>query len=491
MAARPSLRTRAARGTLINAAFTIGIQSLGLFKGLIVAALLTTSEFGVWGLLIVSLGTIMLLKEVGVQDKYVQQEEPDQEIAFQRAFSVDLVANVAIFAATLVALPLFALAYGERWEIVLPGIVLAAAVPGQSLKTPTWIFYRQLRYGRQRALEAIDPVVSFVVTVVLAVAGLDHWALVIGFTAGAWIAGGAATAMSPYRLRLRLERATLRTYIDFSWPLLVATGTGMLIAQLSMIVGARELGLAGAGVITLAGLVTTYTDRVDEMLTSTLYPAICRVKDRTDLLFEAFVKSNRLALMWGIPFGVGVALFADDLVTHVLGEEWDDAVPLLQVFGLIAALNHVGFNWNAFYSARGDTRPMAIVGPVGLGTFVLVAIPLTIAYELTGFAIGMAVVAAVTLVVRRHFIRRLFPDFRMLAYTARAVAPTLPAVAVILGPRAVLDGGPPPVVELVLYVAVTAAATWLLERALLREALSYLRAGPTQRPPTARAAASA
>ena len=40
-------------------------------------------------------------------------------------------------------------------------------------------------------------------------------------------------------------------------------------------------------------------------MTNTLYPAICAVRDRKDVLFEAFVKSNRLALMWALPFGFG------------------------------------------------------------------------------------------------------------------------------------------------------------------------------------------
>lgn len=49
-------------------------------------------------------------------------------------------------------------------------------------------------------------------------------------------------------------------------------------------------------------------------------------------MFESFVKSNRLALMWGAPFGVGLSLFAD-LVDHGIGDEWKPAVGLLQAFG--------------------------------------------------------------------------------------------------------------------------------------------------------------
>jgi O-antigen/teichoic acid export membrane protein len=184
-----------------------------------------------------------------------------------------------------------------------------------------------------------------------------------------WVAGIAAIAASPYRIALRFERAAAREYFSFSWPIFVATGSAMLIPQLSMLVGEHELGLAGAGVITLAGTVGGYTDRIDELVTWTLYPAICRVKDRTELLAEAFVKSNRLALMWGVPFGVGITLFADPLVQFVLGERWRPAVGVLQAFGLIAAANHIGFNWKAFLSARGQTRPFAVLGPIVLAAF--------------------------------------------------------------------------------------------------------------------------
>ena len=53
--------------------------------------------------------------------------------------------------------------------------------------------------------------------------------------------------------------------------------------------------------------------------TATVREVLNYVRDRTDLLFETFVKSNRLALMWGMPFGVGLALFAADLIDFVIG----------------------------------------------------------------------------------------------------------------------------------------------------------------------------
>jgi O-antigen/teichoic acid export membrane protein len=477
-----SKRVTTARGTLINSGFTVGFQTLGLLKGLIIAGFLTTTEYGIWGLLVISLGTLTWLKDIGIAEKYVQQEDEDQRAAYEKAFTVDLIANVALVVLIVATLPLFALAYGQ-WEIFAPGLVIAAVLPFQSLKTPTWVYYRQMQFTRQRVLESVDPLVAFVVTVGLAIAGVGVWSLVIGFCAGLLAAAGVAVAMAPYRPRLNIDRSTMREYVSFSWPILVAALSGLLIPQLSMIVGTRELGLAGAGMITLAGTVGTYTDKVDEMITWSLYPAICRVKDRTELLFEAFVKSNRLALMWGVPFGIAIALFAPDLVHYGIGDQWEEAIGLLQVFGVIAAAHHIGFNWTSFFSAKGNTRPMAVAGPIAFAAFLVFVVPLTLTLGLDGFAIGMAAMTAVNLIVRGFFLRRLFPGFRMLRHMARAIAPTIPAAAIVLLVRFAEPERTFAIAasEVALYIAVTSIATWAFERSLLREVLDYVRGKPGSR----------
>jgi O-antigen/teichoic acid export membrane protein len=471
------LREHTARGTLINGAYLTGVYSLNLARGFIVAALLPVRDYGIWGIVAVALAVILQLKQVGIGDRYVQQAEGDQEAAFQRAFTLELGITGA-FAVLMVALmPLVALAFG-RWAVVAPGAVLALAPLGAALQAPVWVFYRRMDFVRQRRLQAVDPLVAFAVTVALAVAGAGYWSLVAGTVAGAWAGAAVALAACPFRLRTRFDRASAREYLSFSWPLFLAGLTPIVMAQGSVLAGAHSLGLAAVGIIVLAASIADYANRVDSILTETLYPAICALRDRTALLLEAFLKSNRLALMWGIPFGVGIALFAGDLVHHVLGHKWDGAIGLIRAFGLIAAANHVAFNWDAFYRARGETRPIAVWSLSILAAFLAVALPLLVTDGLDGFAIGMGVTTAVSLVVRALYLKRLFGGLRLLPHAARAVAPTVPGVAAILLERALSTGartGGTAIAETLGYVLITVAATALLERGLLREVAGYLR----------------
>src|SRR5690606_578203 len=101
----------------------------------------------------------------------------------------------------------------------------------------------------------------------------------------------------------------------------------------------------------------------------------CAVADRMDLLHESFVKSNRLGMMWGIPFALGLTLFAGDLVDALLGEEWRAAIPVLEGFGIAVAISQIGFNWTAFMRARNDTRGIATVAAGGLVSSLGLTVP--------------------------------------------------------------------------------------------------------------------
>ena len=471
-----SLRERAARGTLINTGFLVGLAAINLLRAFVLARFISRTDYGIWGVLVVALGTILWLKQVGIGDKYVQQDESDQEAAFQKAFTLELLITLAFAAAVAAALPLIALAYGVP-SLVAPGMVVLVAFVAAAFQAPLWIYYRRMEFARQRMLQAVDPLVGFATSVALAVAGAGYWSFAGGFTAGAIAAAAVAVAASPYAIRLRFDRRTFREYLGFSWPLFVAGGAALVIAQAAVLTGRWHLGLSATGVIALAAALSSFSERVDDVVTGTLYPAICAIRDRATLVYESFVKSNRLALMWAVPFGVGLTLFARDLVAYGIGHRWDPAIVVLEVYGLTAAVNHLGFNWTAYLQATATTRPIAVANVGSAALFLATGIPLILGFGLPGFAISIVVLTLTQLAFRGYYLQRFFGGFSFLRHSVRAFLPTLPAAGAVLLARLVEPAGRSPgiaIAELALYALVTIAATLYLETDLIREALGYL-----------------
>ena len=484
-----NLRVRAARGTIINSAFQVTLAVLGLLRQLAVAAFLTREQFGLWGIMLATLTTLLFLKQIGIADKYIQQSEPDQELAFQKAFTLEFALTIGYFLLCGIALPLFALAYGHT-EIILPGFVLAAAVILSAFETPAWIHYRRLNYGRQRLLTAVNPVISIVAMVALAAAGFGVWGLVVGTLIGSICGAIVCVAFSPYRLRIRYDRNTVKEYASFSWPLLGLSLSRLLVIQGSLLVATRSVGLAAVGALGLAASYATFSDKVNAIVSQTIYPAVCRVADRRDALKEAFIKSNRVGLMWGVAFGAGLGLFANDLVDFVLGDKWESASALLAAFGIICGLGQLAVNWTIFMRALDDTKPLFIAALINIAVFATVMVPATLMYGVTGYVIGFGAGVFAQVLVRTYFVRKTFGSFNLLRHTWRALAPQIPAVLLVLGVRAVSGGERTlshVLAELVLYVAASVTFTYLSERKLITELIGYLRrrrpASPTAAEP--------
>jgi O-antigen/teichoic acid export membrane protein len=472
-----SLRRHAARGTIVNSCFQIGLYSLGTIERLAVAAWLTPSQYGFWGILLAALMALMWIKSAGISDKYVQQSEADQELAFQKAFTIEMCLSLAFFVMAALALPLYALAYG-RPQMIVPGLVLALSVPLTAFEAPAWIPYRRMQYARQRFLSSVDPVVTSLASVALVAAGLGYWGLVVGAVGGSLVGGLTCVATSPYRLRLRTDRQTIRDYVSFSWPLLAFSLCGFVILQGSLLVANRAVGLAGIGAIGMAANIAGLADGVDSIVSQTIYPAICAVARRKELLFEAFVKSNRIALMWAIPVTVGIALFSPDLVHFVLGDRWRPAIGLFTAVTLSCGFGQVAFNWAIFLRAVNNTRPIFRARLVQVIVFLVVSVPAILALGLTGYAIGFAAMTLSQVVMGSYYMRRLFGAFNPFKQLVRGVLPTIPPVAILLFMRGVLGGDRSPtrvLIELVLYGLTSVASTIVLERRLVRELADYLR----------------
>lgn len=471
---REQLRARTVRGALVTGAFLIAIDALAVAQGLIVTRLLGPELIGLYGIVTVTTMTIVALKRVGIDEAYVAQEEAEGagEEEFQRAFTLELGTSLA-FALLLCALaPAVAAVYGDDR---LLGLMLATAyLPlAFALQAPLWVFFRRMEYGRQRALQALQPLVSFAVTVPLAATGFGVYSLVVGPLAGYAVAVAATVYASPYRLALRWDRAAARRYLGFSAWVLVATVATLVVQQGQVLAFDLSEGLEWVGFLTLAVTVTRYVDRADQIVTATIYPAIAAIQGRTRVLEELFVKSNRATLLWVAPFCFGLVLFAGDLVSFVVGEEWREAEVLIQGLAVAGLLQHAGFNWFAFYRAHGDPRPPAVEAVVVAVAFVALAVPGLVVWGAAGFVAGRIAAVLAGLAVRARYVRRMLPGVRAGRLLAPTLVPAAVAVGLVVIVRLALWGGERPAWQAAVEVALFAGSFAVLalprERALMRE----------------------
>jgi len=475
------LRTRTARGGLLNALFLGGTQGIVLLQGLIVTVLLGPSEVGLYGIVTVTAMSIVELRRVGIDEAFVQQQAESQEREFELAFTLELVVGVLAALCIAIMAPIVAVVYGQ--PELLPLCLAVSYLPvAFALQAPQWIFFRRMDFLRLRALQIAVPAVTFAVTVPLALAGVGVWSLIIGPLVGNLVAIVAGLALTPYRLRLRVDPAGWRRYLGFSSPILLTSIAMLVLAQGQIALVGISSGLEWAGFMTVALMLVRYADRADQIVATTIYPAICAIPGRIAALEELFEKSNRLTLIWTLSFCATLMLFAGDLVEFILGAEWEPAVPLIVGMAAAAGVQQFGYNWFSFYRAQGNSRPQAVETWTLVAVFLALSVPGYLIFGVWGLVAGRILASCAMVAVRWVYIERLLPSARLFPLVIAVGWPVAAAGIVIVAAKLALGtsgGAAVALAELILWLSMLTALFWRRERILLDELRGYLRApGP-------------
>ncbi|WP_320671665.1 oligosaccharide flippase family protein [Patulibacter defluvii] len=468
---RRSLREHATRGVLISGVWMAIMGAVQTGRNMVLPAIVGPAEYGLWGALLVAGALLAAFRTTGANEIFVGQNEDDQERAFQRVFAIEVTVNALLMVVTIAVAPLLALMYGDD-RLLLLGMATALAWPAQTLQAPLWLLNRRMAFGKLRLIQSVDPVIGTIVAIGLAVAGFGAWAIVLGILVGAWATALIAIATSPYRLRPRFDREALRRYGGISVPLWLSAVTASLVSLGLMVLARWEIGLVAVGAVTLASNLTFFAQRIDQAVSTVLYPAIAAAQDKPDVLHETFGKSNRVGLAWAIPVASLLLIFGPELVPLLYGERWNDAVPIVQWFAVAVAVAHLGTNWWQYELVQGNARPMAVNGVMALVFFAVLQVPAVLLWGLEGLAISAVAQALGQLVVRTVYVRRRFGHWSPTALALRSLLPVLPASVV---GWAMLQLDVPLGPSLAAFGILMAAGTLVFERALVREIAGYLR----------------
>ena len=329
-----SLAQAAGRGFVVNFTFDATLQSLVIVQTVLVSRLLGPEDIGLFGLAAVSVSIGVALKELGIQQKLIQEQQADLALGYSVAFTLELLLATVTFLIVAALAPLMAHLFHRSQLFVLIVLLGLTIYTSAFLGLPGALFLRRLDYVRENLVSAIAPVLTFAVTVPLAFAGAGVWSLVAGSLTATVAAAAALAWVAPLRPRLRLDGPVLRRYLTFGWPLWAAGLLGLSSTWVGSLVVTGVLGISALGFFSLAQAIASQAIRVDALLADTIFPALCRIQDDIENQRRAFVLTNRVTALWAGVIGFGLAVFAGDLVRILLGHRWLPSIFLFRMEGV-------------------------------------------------------------------------------------------------------------------------------------------------------------
>jgi O-antigen/teichoic acid export membrane protein len=302
---------------------------------------------------------------------------------------------------TALVVVVLAVPAGELWSeprlpFILYGLAFATVIEGYQN-----IGIVDLRKDMQFRLEFIflvsQKALSFVVTIALAALLREYWALLAGIVVGR--VGGTVLSymMSSYRPRHCLKE--WRPLFNFSkW--LLFNNILNLFSRADVYVIGPYLGAHDLGVYNVSGEIAALpSTELVAPIQRAIYPGFAKLAGDPERLKKSYIDGLSILLMLAVPASTGIAVLADPIVRALLGPNWLDAIPLLQIMSVYGLIKLGSGNASSVLLAIG--RPKVITGFAVLNLALL--LPSLLAgitlVGLTGAAWALVGTAALNLVL--------------------------------------------------------------------------------------------
>ena len=314
----------------------IGAQLVSFIVRIVLARLLSPSDFGVIVLITVFIDIANVFVSSGFGSALIQKKEADQ-LDFSSVFYFSIVMSWIFYAIVFLGAPLVASFYGK--DILCPILrVLALKIPLAGVNSVQQAYVqKKMLFKRFFFSTLIGTAGSAVVGIVMAYMGFGPWALVAQYLFNSTLDTLILWFTVKWRPIWAFSGKRMKELFSFGWKMLCSELIHTSYGQIrSLIIGkcTRKKIL----VFTIRRLVVT---NINSSVTSVLFPAMSMKQDDLKKMKEVVRLSIRISsyVMW--PLMIGLMVMSAPVVSLIYSDKWLPCVPFMQIACLQYALEPV------------------------------------------------------------------------------------------------------------------------------------------------------
>ena len=360
-----SLRRKAALGVKWTGAGTAITTGLRVLQFVVLARLLTPSDFGLMAMITVVIGFAQAFADMGISNAIIHRQDNTRS-QLSSLYWLNLLAGLSVFALVMAFSPLVVKFYGEpRLASLIPWAALVfLVIPlGQQFQA---LLQKELQFDRLAKVEMASTGIGTVIAISSAIFGQGVFSLIWG-----QLAEGSTKALcllrsswAVWRPGLHLRWNDAKAYVAFGLYQMGERCLNYISANADYLIIGRFLGPETLGIYLLAyQLVTMPLARINPILTRVAFPIFAKKQADNTALRRGYLEMMKLLAHIVFPLLIGLATVAPVFVPVIFGVVWGPTIPLIQILALLGIIktliNPIGsillakgrpdiaFKWNA------------------------------------------------------------------------------------------------------------------------------------------------
>jgi len=327
----PNLSQKAAKGIYWSFIDQFSSQGIGFLLGVILARILSPSDYGVIVMLEIFTAIANSFIDSGFGTALVQKADRT-ETDYSTVFIFNIVVSLFFYILLFFTSPLIASFYKSPQLETITKIVALNFIINALMIIPRTILIIKVDFKTQTKISIISVLVSGTIGIAMAYSGFGVWALVIQ----GLVATSTQAILFVYFIRWKPTLVFSKT----AFSQLFGFGSKLLLSGLldtvykniySLVIGKKFLA-ADLGFYSRAKqLQSLPAQNITSILQRVTFPIFCSIQNDSKRLIEAYRKLIRMAAFIVFPLMFLLVLVAKPLVILLLTEKWLPSVGLFQI----------------------------------------------------------------------------------------------------------------------------------------------------------------
>ena len=373
----------------------IAINLLSLF---VLSRILTPSDYGVYGILMIFISLSELIADCGIGGYLIKKKEVT-EIYYDTLFIYNMSVSVLLYVIMYVAAPILAEFYNDNNLIIAIRILgLVIIIQAFSITQRTRLL-KNLKFKAISLITIISAATGFIVALVLAYRGYSFWALIwqnIILCATSSMLYVLVNRSIPH---CRFNLDVFKEQFGFGINLFASSVLQTLTNNISNNVIAKVFNIRTTGLYMQASRMQSYPVSILTLIIDrTFFPILSKQSDNVELLRKNVYKIQRSLYAYMMPCFTVLICFAEEIISMVLGKQWLECTKLFQIL-MIASYFMLAKSMNrSVLKSLGHTYcilKIEIYSTIALGTFLIISVILENLYVLAFVVVISQLVSAI------------------------------------------------------------------------------------------------
>lgn len=397
----------ALKGVSWVATFRIVTRGMSFIRTIIIARILSPSQFGIYGIAVLVLSMVEILTETGINIVLIQSKEKIEEY-LDTAWVVSIFRGILI--ASVIFLSSFFIANFFHAPQAVPLLMLVSVVPllRGFINPSIASFQKNLQFHKYFFYGTSQFFVESVVTIILIFIFKSPISLIWGLIAGAVYEVVISFLFVRPLPKFSFHKEKLHHIISRGkWVTLSGVFQYFFQNGDNIVVG-RMLGTGALGIYEMAyKMATLPITEISNVIVKVTFPVYTKIADDKPRLRRAYLKTLLLVCLISFPLGIFFIFFSKELVLFILGPKWLSAVPVFQVLAIFGITQSIVGDTGAVFLAMKKQEYTTIITLVGIVVMAVLIIPFTYRFELIGAGLAVVVGSLAMIPVIVYFLIKL------------------------------------------------------------------------------------